>query len=181
VRPTRYQVFLHGFRWSVHKLGTSLYKNISKVYHSTVPVGSYLRLSPDSRVLTCCSEILDSLQTLTSEFQYPDDPRQREGMYPWFTETESLTSQCKAVLEGESLAEVHYRTPVANQGADSELVEFSLDSYHAFKARISLAAEAARDPQLSIAAGPFFAAFAFVATNRKYCLTDKGQCRSSAG
>lgn len=51
---------------------------------------------------------------------------------------------------------------------------FSLDSYRAFKARISVAAEAARDPQLSIAAGPFFVAFAFVATNRKYCLTDKG-------
>jgi hypothetical protein len=78
------------------------------------------------------------------------------------------------VLEGESLAEVHYRTLVANQGEDSELVPFSLDSYHAFKARISLAAEAARDPQLSIAAAPFFAAFAYVATNRKYCLTGNG-------
>ena len=64
---------------------------------------------------------------------------------------------------------------MANQGADSELVAFSLDSYHAFKARINLAAEAARDPQLSIAVGPFFAAFAFVATNWKYYLTDKGR------
>jgi hypothetical protein len=48
-------------------------------------------------------------------------------------------------------------------------VAFSLDSYRAFKARISLSAEAARGPQLSMAAGPFFAAFAFVATNQKYC------------
>jgi hypothetical protein len=54
--------------WPVHKLGTSLYKNISKVYHPTIPLDSYLRLSPDSRILTCCGEILDSLQTFTSEF-----------------------------------------------------------------------------------------------------------------
>lgn len=73
------------------------------------------------------------------------------------------------MLEGESLAEVHYRILVANRAADSELVAFSLDSYRAFKARISLSAEAARGPQLSMAVGPFFAAFAFVATNQKYC------------
>ena len=63
---------------------------------------------------------------------------------------------------------------MANQGADSEPVAFSLDLYRAFKARISLAAETAHDPQLSIAASPFFAAFAFVPTNRKYCLTNGG-------
>jgi hypothetical protein len=85
------------------------------------------------------------------------------------------------VLEGESLAEVHYRTLVANQGADSELVVFSLDSYRAFKARISLAAEAARDPQLSIAAGPFFAAFCLRGHEPEILSHRQEQCRSSTG
>ena len=66
--------------------------------------------------MTCYGDILDGLQTFASEFQIQESGK---GVYSWFTETESLTGRCKAVLEGESLVEIYYRTFLADQGEGS--------------------------------------------------------------
>lgn len=142
-------------------------------YGQTIPLDSYLRLSPNSRIRPAAAKSLkvSRLSQASSSIQKTQDSgkecthgSRRRSLLP------ANARQCWK----ERVWRKSTRTLVANQGADSELVAFSLDSYRAFKTCISLAAETARDPQLSIATRPFFAAFAFVATNRKYCLTNKG-------
>jgi hypothetical protein len=54
---------------------TSAPCSTQKAHHPTIPLNPYL-LYPGSRILTCCGEILDSLQTFASEFQYPEDLRE---------------------------------------------------------------------------------------------------------
>ena len=53
------------------------------------------------------------------------------SMQPWFAETEAMTNRAaSAISEDSTLAEVHYRTLVANQPS---AMDVTIDAYHAFK------------------------------------------------
>jgi hypothetical protein len=95
-------------------------------------------------------------------------------MYSWFTETESLTSRCKAVLEGESLAEVHYRTLLANQGEGSQLCRILPRFVLCLQSSYLFTVEVARDPQPSRVPPLSSLHLPSWPQSRKYCLTDKG-------
>jgi hypothetical protein len=83
-----------------------------------------------------------------------------------------MTKRSKAVLlDQEKLAEVHFRTLVANRG---EVLFFSFKGYHTFKSRME--AEVDEDVELDILkeAATFFGIIAYPATGRKFCLTNGG-------
>jgi len=59
-----------------------------------------------------------------------------KNVFSLFSETRSLTGHCKAALEDEVLAEIQYRTLIANLDEDPELASIIIDLYHDFKAQM---------------------------------------------
>jgi hypothetical protein len=157
--------------WSTPKATGTLAKNTIQRYRSSDGC-DYInfRLSPDLRALTCRGEIVDSISSFSSLFQFAKDPTDWTEIKPWFTETEAITTRSMAVTSGDSiLAEVHYRTLVANQ---ANVLDFTIDSYYAFKECIQF-----RGPDESIPRRttlPFFTAMSYPAIGRKYGVTKDG-------
>jgi hypothetical protein len=70
------------------------------------------------------------------------------------------------------LAEVHYRTLVANQG---EVFPVTIETYHIFKDKISKGRDEVVDYEDLRKAASFFAAIAYPSTERRYCITKDGR------
>ena len=81
--------------WSTPKVTGTLAKNTIQPYRSSDGC-DYInfRLSPDSRALTCHGEIVDSLSSFSSLFQFAKDPTDWTEMKPWFTETDHSLHSC---------------------------------------------------------------------------------------
>ena len=159
--------------WSTPKLASSISKNTVKAYYATGMEKNKFRLSEDSRTLVCRGEVMDSLAGFCSKFVHVKEAKNWGEKAPWFEETENMTRRCKAVTSGEStLAEVHYRTLVTNQG---KVLPVTIEAYHIFKDTISKGRDEVVDLEDSRKGAAFFAAIAFPATERKYCITKDGR------
>lgn len=83
-----------------------------------------------------------------------------------------MTKRSKAVLlNQENLAEIHFRSLVANRG---EVLSFSSESYHAFKFRMEAEEDEAVELDTLKDAAAFFGIIAYPATGRKFCLSSGG-------